>query len=447
MNTRITEGVIWKQIFSFFFPIFFGSFFQMLYNTFDAIIVGQALGKTALAAVGGGTSTMINLLIGFFTGISSGATVIVSQFYGAEDDKRSRTAVHTALTLAIACGVIVSIGGFAFTDPLLRLIGTPDDIFPQASRYLHIYFAGALAVVLYNMGAGIFRALGDSKRPLYFLIAGTAVNIVLDIILIVFMDMGITGAAIATVFSQILSAFLVLHALSRRTDCCKLEIKALGIDRNTLRRMLLIGFPAGVQSVMYNISNMLIQARVNGFGTDTAAAWAAYGKLDFIFWMMINAFGIAITTFVGQNYGAGKIERAKKGVKTCFIMAAAATIASSVIYISFGREFYYLFIRDEEVIDIGMRILRTVAPTFITYIAVEILSGACRGAGKAVVPTIISVVGICGLRIIWLNIPALMVSIERIIFCYPVSWTIVSILFAIYYKAGDIYSERRKSGK
>ena len=441
----ITEGVIWKQILSFFFPLFFGTFFQMLYNTVDAIIVGQALGKEALAAVGGGTSTLINLLIGFFTGVSSGATVVISQYYGARDEEKSKKAVHTAISLSLIFGIIVTAVGLVFASPILRLISTPDEIMPLAEDYLRIYFAGALTIVIYNMGAGIFRALGDSRHPLYFLIAGAALNTVLDILFIVVFKMGVKGAAYATVLSQVLSSSLTLIYLARRKDFCRFRINELGIDKKVLKNMLRIGIPAGIQSVMYNISNMLVQTRVNGFGTDTAAAWAAYGKLDYIFWMMVNAFGTSTTTFVGQNYGAGKIDRAKKGVRTCFFMTAVATSIMICIYLVFGRYGYLLFVSDENVIEIGMRILQTVAPTFLTYITIEIISGASRGTGKAVIPTLFTVVGICGLRILWLNIPMMITSVEKALLCYPVSWTIDSILFIIYYKSADIFDERKRS--
>lgn len=443
----ITEGVIWRQLLYFFFPIFFGTFFQMLYNTVDAIIVGQALGKEALAAVGGGTSTLINLVIGFFTGISSGATVVISQYYGAKDEDKSKKAIHTAITLSLIFGAIVTVIGLIFSSPILRLISTPEEIIPLADDYLKIYFAGAVTIVVYNMGAGIFRALGDSKHPLYFLIAGALLNTVLDILFIVVFKLGVKGAAYATVLSQLLSALLTLIWLMKRKDFCRFCIKELGIDKKVLVNMMRIGVPAGIQSIMYNISNMLVQARINGFGTDSAAAWAAYGKLDFIFWMMSNAFGISITTFVGQNYGAGKIDRAKKGVRTCMFMTAIATVLLSFIYVIFGRYGFMLFVTDENVIDIGMLMLKTIAPTFITYIGIEIISGASRGAGKAIVPTLFTVIGICGMRILWLNIPFFITSIEKALLCYPVSWTLVSALFLIYYRFSDIYGEKRLKKK
>ena len=438
----ITEGVIWKQILAFFFPILFGTLFQTLYNTVDAIIVGQALGKEALAAVGGGTGTMINLIIGFFTGLASGATVVISQFYGARDHEKASKAVHTAVLLAIVGGIVISILGYIFTRPLLLMIDTPMDVIDMAESYLHIYFIGSLSIVMYNMLAGIFRALGDSKHPLYFLIIGSLVNIVLDIVFISFMGMGVEGAAIATVISQIVSAVFSWIWLKKRDDACALRFKNLAFDPQILRRMMAIGLPAGIQSIMYNISNMIIQARVNSFGTNTAAAWAAYGKLDAIFWMIVSAFGISITTFVGQNFGAGRIDRAKKGVKSVFLMTFLTTILIEVIYILFGRYGYMIFVSDENVIDIGMRIMLTIAPFYFTYIGIELYSGAIRGAGKSLVPTLFTVVGICGMRILWLSIPALCATVELVMICYPVSWALVSILFFFYYKFGNIYGDK-----
>ncbi|MBQ0070484.1 MAG: MATE family efflux transporter, partial [Spirochaetales bacterium] len=317
----ITEGTIWKQILLFFFPILFGTLFQTLYNTVDAVIVGQFLGKEALAAVSGGTGTTINLVIGFFVGISSGAAVILSQHYGAKNEELVERSLHTALAISIYSGVAVSILGYLFTNPLLHWIDTPEDILPLASTYLHVYFGGALSIVVYNMGAGIYRAIGDSKHPLYFLIAGSFVNIALDILFIAVLHRGVRGAAEATIISQFFSAFLTLYFLYRRTDSCALKPrKMLFIDKRIASFMIKLGVPGGIQSVMYSLSNMLIQTNVNRFGTDTAAAWASYGKLDVIFWMIVNAFGISITTFVGQNYGAGRIDRARRGLKECFGM-------------------------------------------------------------------------------------------------------------------------------
>lgn len=439
----ITQGVIWKQLLLFFFPILFGTLFLTLYNTIDAIIVGQALGKEALASVSGGTSTLTNLIIGFFSGVASGATVVISQFYGADDEKKVRKSLHTAIALAIIGGAAISIGGFFLTSPMLRLINTPDDIFPLARDYLHIYFLGAIGLVLFNMASGILRAFGDSRHPLWFLVFGALTNIALDILFIVVMKRGVKGAAEATVISQALSALLTLLFLATRKGQEKMDIsRMLEIDPFILKKMLAIGLPGGIQSVMYNISNMIIQTKVNMFGTDSAAAWASYNKLDAVFWMIVNAFGISITTFVGQNYGAGKIKRAKKGVTECLMMTLISSILLASIYILFGRYGFMLFTSDESVIEIGMRILNTIAPVFIVYVPIEIFSGALRGAGKTLVPTLFTVFGICGTRILWLSTPWGSLSIERVMLSYAISWTLVTLLFVFYYYTTDVYGEK-----
>ena len=439
----ITEGIIWKQILLFFFPILFGTLFMTLYNTIDAVIVGQALGKEALAAVSGGTSTLTNLIIGFFNGLASGATVVISQFYGAKDEDKVKKSLHTAIAISIFFGIGISILGFLLTNPMLRLTATPEEIFPLSSKYLHIYFLGSIGLVLFNMASGILRAFGDSKHPLWFLILGALLNIVLDILFIIIFKRGVQGAAEATVISQGVAALATLFFLGTRKGLERMEVKNMTtMDPIILKKMLLIGLPGGVQSVMYNISNLIIQTNVNLFGTDTAAAWAAYNKLDAVFWMIVNAFGISITTFVGQNYGAGKIKRAKKGVLECLAMTFITSLLLAFLYIRFGRYGFMLFASDNEVIEIGMRILLTIAPVFIVYVPIEVLSGALRGVGITLVPTLFTVFGICGVRILWLSTPWGHSSIERVMLSYAISWTLVTLLFIYYYFTKDVYGEK-----
>ena len=283
----ITDGVIWQQLLLFFFPILFGTFFQQLYNTADAVIVGHFVGKEALAAVGGTTGTLINLLVGFFVGLSSGATVIISQFYGAKQDSRVSHAVHTAIAFAIAGGFVLMLIGFFGAPLALRAMGTPDDIMEYALVYIRIYFLGTIANLIYNMGAGILRAVGDSKRPLYFLMASCLTNIVLDIVLVVGFHMNVMGAAIATISSQAVSAILVIVVLTRTSDSYKLIFRKLKLHYVLVARIVRIGLPAGLQSVMYSLSNIIIQSSINSLGTDTIAAWTAYGKIDTIYWMIV----------------------------------------------------------------------------------------------------------------------------------------------------------------
>jgi len=445
-NNGITEGVIWKQLLSFFFPILLGTFFQQLYNTVDAVVVGNFLGKEALAAVGGGTGIVINLLIGFFTGLSTGATVVISQYYGARNEEYVHKAIHNAFALSIVGGLLISIAGYATAEPLLRAIATPEDIMPLALEYIHIYFAGGIVTVMYNMGSGIFRAFGDSQRPFYFLIAGCLLNIVLDILFVGPLKMGVAGAAYATVLSQILSLVLVIIVLRKRKDCCRLVYKDIKFEKALLKKTIYIGLPAGIQAVLYTVSNLIIQTSINGFGTNVAAAWAAYGKLDCLFWMILSAFGIAITTFVGQNYGAGQIERSKKGVRTCIAISLASTIIIEIIYLAFSRYGFMLFASDENVINVGVEILNSIAPFYFTYILIEILSGAIRGTGKALMPTIFTVFGICILRVIWLKtVVPYYGTLKSVMACYPATWIVTSLAFLIYYLFGNVYSQKKNN--
>ena len=297
----ITEGVIWQQLLLFFLPILLGTFFQQLYNTADAMIVGNYVGKEALAAVGGTTGNLINLIVGFFIGLSSGATVIISQFHGARNSRDVSRTVHTAVALALAGGAALTVFGLVFSPLLLRWMNTPEDVMDAALTYLRIYFVGMVPSLFYNVGSGILRAIGDSRRPLYFLMAACLSNILLDLLLVLGLDMGVAGAAWATILSQAISAAFVFYVLTHSPQAWRLNLRSVRFHPDLLKRVVQIGLPSGLQSVMYSISNVLIQAFINGFGTDVSAAWSAWGRLDGFQWMILNAFGISITTFVGQN--------------------------------------------------------------------------------------------------------------------------------------------------
>lgn len=433
----LTEGVIWKQLLLFFFPILFGSFFQQLYNTVDAMIVGTYLGKEALAAVGGSTGSLVALFVNFFIGLGSGATVVISQRYGSGDVKGVSRSVHTAIALSLACGALLTVAGIALTPWALTAMKTPEDILPLAITYMRIYFAGIVFNLLYNMSAGILRAVGDSRRPLIFLICGCAVNILLDLLFVAGLKMGVAGAAIATVLSQVVSVVLCMITLTRANDCYRLEPKQIRFHKKPLQSIVRIGTPAGLQSVMYCIANVLIQASVNDFGTIAVTGWTVYGKLDGLFWMTINAFGIAITTFVGQNFGALKLRRVRDGVRQCMLITAGVTIGLSVLLYFFGGSIYWLFTKEQAVVDEGVRILKALVPTYITYIAIEILAGAVRGTGDALWPMIMTCLGVCVTRILWIYL-AVPVWHDMIVLllCYPISWVLTTIMFIIYFKNG-----------
>ena len=444
-TNQITEGVIWKQLVIFFFPILFGTFFQQLYNTADAMIVGHFVGKQALAAVGGTTGTLINLLIGFFTGLASGATVIIAQFYGAKKADKVHWAVHTSIAFSIAAGIGLMIVGIVFSRPMLQVMQTPADVIDYAVLYIRIFFAGTIANLLYNMGAGILRAIGDSKRPLYYLIICCFANIGLDLLFVAVFHMGVAGAALATILSQFLSAVLVLGALMRTKDMYRLEWKKLRIDGIMLKRIIRIGLPAGMESAMYSISNVIVQAGVNTLGTDSVAAWAAYGKVDGLFWMMVSALGISATTFIGQNYGAKKVERVHQGVRVCMMLAVIMTLIMDGVLLVAGDFLMSMFTSDAAVREIGSQLLHFMVPTFLTYIVIEIFSGALRGVGDAWMPMLIAGVGICSVRILWITfgLPHFPTIIGAA-FCYPLSWVLSTIAFIIYYCRFSKLSKRNE---
>lgn len=434
MDNKIVNGSIFGQLLLFFFPILFGTFFQQLYNTADAMVVGRFVGKQALAAVGGSTSTLINLLVGFFIGLSSGATVVISQYYGAGKADKVHWAVHTSVAFSVVGGLVMMVVGIACAHPALVAMKTPDDVMGHSMIYLRIYFVGTVANLLYNMGAGILRAVGDSKRPLYFLIISCFVNIALDLFFVAYLKIGVAGAALATILSQCISAAMVMVCLMRTKDIYQLVWKAVRIDRRMLRRIVRIGFPAGMQSIMYNVSNVIIQTGVNTLGTDNVTAWATYGKVDGLFWMMISALGISATTFVGQNYGAGRMDRVRKGTSVCMGIGVLLTTIVGVVLYTGGYLLVDLFTEDAEVRRISMELVRFMVPTFITYIAIEVLSGTLRGVGDAWMPLVITGVGICAVRVLWI-IVALPVRphILTAAFSYPLTWTITSLAFVVYY--------------
>lgn len=431
----MVDGVIWKQLLLFFFPILLGTFFQQLYNTVDAMIVGNAVGKEALAAVGGTTGTIINLLVGFFVGLASGATVIISQYDGAHHAEGMRQTVHTAAAMALVFGALLTVVGIVLAPVLLTWMDTPADVMPHALPYLRIYFAGMIPSLIYNVGSGILRAVGDSRRPLYFLIVACLTNIVLDLLLVLPLGMGVAGAAIATVMSQVVSAVLVILALVRTDALYRLDPKRIRFHGAIFSRVVQIGLPAGLQSVMYSLSNVLIQRAVNGFDTNVLAGWTAYSKIDSFFWMMVSAFGIAMTTFAGQNFGAQRYDRLRRGVRVCMGMTFGTTVIMSLmLYFFLGEWLYHLFTPDAAVLAEGMTILRLLVPCYFTYICIEILSGAMRGAGDSLLPTIITLVGVCLLRVVWLEVALpLRHTMTTVLLTYPVTWVITSLMFLAYY--------------
>lgn len=435
----ILEGVIWKQLLLFFFPILVGTFFQQLYNTVDTVIVGQFAGKEALSSVGGSSAQIINMVVGFFTGLTAGGTVLISQAYGASHRQRLEDALHTSYAFGIFGGIGFGILGVVTAPLILRLMNTPEELMEMSTLYIRIYFSGLVFVFIYNMGAAILRAIGDSKRPLYYLVVCCVVNIVLDLLLVLYCGLGVLGVAVATLASQAISAVMVTWALMHKVDCMSLSFRKIRIHGEILKNMLQIGFPSGLQSSMYSISNMIVQAALNLLGVDTMAAWTAYGKIDSVFWMINSSFGIALTTFVGQNFGAGKWERVKKGTRVCLGMSVGTAVCLTLGLMAAGPFLLGIFTGDETVVAIGMTMMRRIAPAFVMFVFIEIFSGSLRAQGYTFVTTLISVLGVCVYRIIWVNMIPAGQGLTWIISCYPISWVVCACLVSMYY----FYKQKR----
>ena len=438
MQSRITEGPIWRHLLSFFFPILLGTFFQQLYNTVDAIIVGNFVGTEALAAVGGPAAVLINFLVNLFVGLSSGATVIVAQYYGARQMQELRRTVHTALALAIAAGLGIMILGIALSYPAMVLMGTPAEVMDYSLIYLRIYFVGSIASFLYNVGSSVLRAIGDTKRPLYFLIAACLTNIVLDLVFVVGFGLEVLGVALATVLSQMVSAVLVMLVLCRPDSIFCIARKEIRFHPDILKSILRIGLPTGLQSDMYTISNMLIQSCINSFGTNTMAAWTAFCKLDAFYWMISGAFGISITTFVGQNFGAQRYDRVRKSVRVCLLLSLVTALLVSGLYALGAQPLLRMFSTDTQVIDIGTFILWRMSPFYFTFICVEVMAGAIRGTGDSLKPMLLTCGGVCVLRVVWIfTVLPLDRTLGTLLLRYPMTWSITSLLFIIYYVRGN----------
>ena len=439
MNTNdLTQGSILRSLLRFFFPILFGTLFQQLYNTVDAIVVGRIVGHEALAAVGGSPAVLINLVIGIFTGLASGATVIISQYFGSRDDERLSRAVHTILTFCLLAGLALTALGRVFAPWALRTVKTPEDILDLSATYLRVYFLGAAPLLLFNVASGILRAVGDSRWPLMYLGVCCALNIGLDLLFVAAFRMGVAGVAWATALSQLVSAALILLHLSRVPGPERLELRRLRIDAPSLRRILYIGVPAAVQGAMYSISNILIQAAINDFGTVTVAAWTATSKFDGVFWVTSQSFGVAICTFVGQCFGAGKYDRMKEGVRKWLLVTLGSAAAISALLLGLGRWGLRLFATEPAVLDEAMRMLWYFAPFYVLWSFIEILSNTLRGAGDAVAPTVICLLGVCVLRILWI---AFVVphwhTVLGIGISYPVTWLVTAAVFLVYYFKSD----------
>ena len=434
----ITEGIIWQQVLIYFFPILIGTFFQQLYNTVDTVIVGQFAGKAALSSVGGSSGQMINFVVGFFTGLSSGCSVVIARFYGAGRQEKLEQSVHTAYAFALTGGIGLGLMGVLLSSTILKLMNTPEELLQSSGIYLKIYFAGLVFIFIYNIGSAILRALGDSRRPLYYLILCCIINVILDLLFVIVFRLAVVGVAVATLIAQGVSAALVTITLMTRTPQVRLTLKKIRFYKGTLGKMLSIGLPAGIQACLYSISNIILQTSLNRYGVNTMAAWASVGKLDAFFWMVNSSFGVTISTFAGQNYGAGKKQRIGQSLRTCILMELAMAAVISLILLNFSSPLLSLFTNDPKVIRIGARMLAVIAPFYFFFVFVENFSGTLRAEGYVLVPTLIVVVGVCVFRMIWVLLIMVKGSIEEIVSCYPITWALCALLVTIYF----IYRQR-----
>ncbi len=440
METRerqqITEGVIWKQLLIFFFPILMGTFFQQMYNTVDTIIVGRLVGTEALAAVGA-TGPLVSMVNGFFIGVSSGATVVLSQAYGAGDRKGVSDSIHTGVALSLLLGVMLTAIGICLGGRVMGWMGTPENCMADATTYLRIYFAGSIGTVVYNMGAGILRAMGDSKRPMLFLMVTCILNVVLDLLFVAVLHMGVAGAALATVLSQMISAVLPIVVLLRQKED-RLELRKLRIERSLLGRILRIGIPAGLQFVTFDFSNILIQSGINSFGDITMAAWTAHGKTDALTWMVTGAFGVSITTFVGQNFGAQKYSRIRKGTWTCLAMGVVMVAALDALLLAFRTPILGIYTDNPEVIAVGSMVMLSIMPYEFLFMPIEVFAGTMRGVGNSLMPTLITGSCVCLFRVAWLMTAVRhWHSLKTLTLSYPLSWALAAAVFLVVYFKGN----------
>ena len=432
---RMTEGPIWRQILIFSIPLILGNLLQQLYNTVDSVVVGRFLGSNALAAVGSG-SQLIFFIISFSMGASIGAGVLVSQTFGAEDRMGVHRTVHNAVALGLMAGALITVAGVILAGPLLRLLGAPEEVFPQAQRYLRVYFAGSLFAVFYNFATGILNAVGKPNKSLQYLAVSALTNTVLDVLLVAVFGMG--GAALATVVSQAAACVCIVRYLLTAEGEYRVNISEIRPDPATIGQMLKIGLPTGLQNTLMSLSNVVIQSAINSFGPTLMAANAAYSKLDGFNILPVISFSNAITTFVGQNTGARKPERVRTGLYVTLAMGVGYVIVTGALIMLFGRPLMGIFVREEPVIELGLYIMRFFCPFFALNTIMHITSSAVRGTGRTVPPMLIMLFFLCVFRIIWVNVTLKLFGQMFWVFAsYPVSWVLTDLALMIYLRRSN----------
>ena len=440
-DTDMTQGVIWRHLIGFSLPMALGLLFQQLYNMVDMVVVGQFVSKEAQAAVGS-TGAIINTVVGFCAGLATGASVIISQRYGAHDGPRLSKAVHTTISLTFLVSLAATILSQWIIDPMLRFMDTPDAVFQDAHDYLAIYFGGISGILFYNMGSGILRAVGDSRRPLIFLILSALLNTVLDLVFVLLFGMKVDGVAYATILAQIISAGLILFSLTREDTAYGLRWSQMRVDRESLRGILRIGLPSSIQSAVTAFSNVFVQSYINAFDTACMAGYGIYNRVDSFALIPVQAISMASTTFVGQNWGAGQRRRARDGVRTALLISLGATAALGAVVFVLARPLLGFFSPDEEVVAYGERFIRIVTPFYVTICFNQILAGALRGIGDATAPTVIMFCSFVVFRQIYLAVTkALQMGFIAVALAYPVGWILCSTLLIIRYRQSALFGK------
>ena len=429
----MTQGSITRHIVSFALPLLIGNIFQQLYNTVDTWVVGNFVSNEAFSAVGT-VGPIINMLIGFFTGLSSGAGVVISQYYGARKFEDVEKAVHTAIAMTLGLAVIFTALGEAMIPYMLRLMKMPDDVAPEATTYLSIYFAGLIGLMLYNIGAGILRAVGDSQRPFYFLVVCALTNTVLDLLFVLAFDMGVEGVALATIISQGISAVLVMLTLLLTNSCVRLRLRQVRFHWSVLKKIFAVGIPAALQMAVTAFSNIFVQSYINFFGSDCMSGWTAYSKVDQLLFLPMQSIALASTTFVGQNLGRNQPERAREGVRVSLIIAVCATLVMMVPVLVFAGSIVSFFNDKPEVVTYGAMLLRWLSPFYVLCCFNQVYAGALRGSGNSRAPMVIMLCSFVVFRQIYLFFMARICNeIIPIAMSYPAGWLLCSAITTVYY--------------
>ena len=433
-DVDMTQGSITKHLINFSLPLLLGNLFQQLYNMVDTWVVGNYVSNEAFSAVGT-VGPVINTLIGFFLGLSSGAGVVISQYYGAGREEKVRQAVHTALMLTLVLGVVFTAAGIAMTPLMLQLMKTPAEVAPEQAEYLRIYFAGVMGLLLYNMGSGILRAVGDSRRPFYFLVVSAVLNTVLDLLFVIKFHMGVEGVAYATIIAQAVSALLTLWVLMRAEGGIRLELRALRLTWSVLRQIVAVGIPAALQMAITAFSNVFVQSYINYFGPDCMSGWTAYTKVDQLVILPVQSISMANTTFVGQNLGVGDTPRAKKGVRISLWLSVAVTAVLLIPVLLFAPDLTAFFNSKAEVVSYGALLLRLLSPFYFFFCINQIYAGALRGAGNSQMPMWIMLGSFVVFRQIYLYIMSNYISNEiiPIALSYPAGWFVCRVATLLYY--------------